>query len=297
MTLNLKDKYSLPHVLKRKILRKPQKQKRNLALTVILPVGVTLILTLAAIEFNRRVAEDSTKKIDRAVKAFTENTKDALNVFTNQSIKEFNQALTIAKEELTSHINKSANASIERISQSVGIATKKSIEEINAAVSNARKEMVATITGGDSFCYIAFGSLSSSNVAFLTLVQQGQYPLYDISIRIVDLDRVDELRKDKKYSYFDALEKATVHKKVGNLAPSAARWFGEWNLPAKGQARYNIFINARNGFVTELARLKFIDGKWTSAYQVKRELEGKTMLLYEKVDSGYPLNVEGEVDW
>ncbi len=64
-------------------------------------------------------------------------------------------------------------------------------------VAELNRTSAATVTGGDSFCYLAFSlGDGATNKPPLVLVHQGEYPLYDLGIRIVDLEKYDLLKGD-----------------------------------------------------------------------------------------------------
>jgi hypothetical protein len=74
---------------------------------------------------------------------------------------------------------------------------------------------------------------------------------------------------------------------------------GDWKLPNTDEQDYNVFLGARNGFFTQVLRFRRIDGQWKVATRVERQTldEGDHQVLYEKVDTGFPLDEHGKVDW
>jgi len=124
----------------------------------------------------------------------------------------------------------------------------------------------------------------------LVVVLDGKYPLYDVSVRIVDLAQFEATQA------VGALMGTTLS--VGNLSPKLARLVGQITLPDADQARYNVFIMARNDPVTELLRLRRVNGEWKIAMRVQKD-DGETgpVILKEQVDPAYPLNNAGQVDW
>jgi hypothetical protein len=174
----------------------------------------------------------------------------------------------------------------------------KEIKEKNEEIGRLNQQIASTITGGDSFCYVALNLPEEErNSAIMMLVHEGKYPLYDVHVRIVDVHKFD-LIKDKRPLFVEDIQKNETNVNVGNLAPSQARMlYSAWPLPITGKARYNIFISARNGFVTELVRLNKVEGKWRAAYKVDSDERSNKGTLYEKIDPLYPRDKEGHVDW
>jgi len=143
------------------------------------------------------------------------------------------------------------------------------------------------ITGGDSYCYVCFTQnyLGENN---LTILHQGQYPLYDLTVRIVDLDKFDEST--------DSLERAHEYQKIfsiGTMLPNQSNNLCTITLSNQEiSKRFNIFFSARNGMFQELLRLKNVNNEWVSAIKVDR---GKTLL--ESVSENFPKNGNEEVEW
>ena len=171
--------------------------------------------------------------------------------------------------------------------------SEKYLKEKNQEIANLNKKISMSITGGDSFCYIGHpldGSQGDKLIA--TIVQQGEYPLYDVNIRMLDLEKSDLWQK-KGLTFIEAMNKSQTIINVGNMPASSAQMIGTLDLTNQNRMRYNVFIGARNGFITQLIRLKKVDGIWKGAIKVERN--GKK--LREKVDPDYPRNGQEEIDW
>lgn len=177
-------------------------------------------------------------------------------------------------------------------------ASERRIGQKNEEIAKLSKQIAHSVTGGDSFCYLAFSLPDKGGTkAILAVVHKGNFPLYDVSVRIVDLDKFDIHVKGKQKPTLDNIQKTEQVINIGNLSPSHAATLHPWMLPKSGEARYNIFISARNGFVTELVRLKRINGKWASAYRVEAGPGREPGILYEKIDTDFPRNDDGKVNW
>ena len=156
-------------------------------------------------------------------------------------------------------------------------------------------ELQATVTGGDSWCYLTLGGLTGSgNRASVTVVHQGRYPLYDVSARIVDLDKFDLIKSTVSW---ETLAQTETILTVGNLGPDKAMLLPTTvEIPQKG-LRWNIFFSARNGFFTQELRLLQIKGCWASATRTTRRHGETEVVLREKVDSIFPRDSMGKVEW
>jgi hypothetical protein len=158
-------------------------------------------------------------------------------------------------------------------------------------IANLNREIAASVTGGDSFCYAAMGSLGvdEPNTAILTVVHQGEHPLYDVSFYMVD---PQALRNDQTLQMSKAFT-------VGNMSPNSASPMQVWHLPDADRQNYNIFFSARNGFWSQALRFKRVSGSWKSATQVTKTILGsdEPPLLYERIDPEFPLNEHGQVEW
>jgi hypothetical protein len=115
-----------------------------------------------------------------------------------------------------------------------------------------------------------------------------RYPLYDLSVRICDLDKFDEV--GDQYT-FEALDYIYEDIDIGNLI--GARLIKTWSLDPNKINRYNIFFSARNGFFTQQLRYQVVNDKWVKANKVTKD--EKTLL--EEIDKEYPRNEKGEVEW
>jgi len=165
-------------------------------------------------------------------------------------------------------------------------------------IATLSQQIAHSVTGGESYCYLAF-SLPDSNStnSLMTVVHQGKFPLYDVSIRLVDLAAFDTNMKGKTQISIDDFQKTNQIFSIGNLPSGQAMTIGKWQLPQSGKARYNIFISARNGFITELVRIELVSGKWVAAYKVEAGSGRKHGVLYEKIHPDFPRNEKGEVLW
>lgn len=158
-------------------------------------------------------------------------------------------------------------------------------------IASLNRQIAASITGGDGFTYLDV--IPEGDGFALLLLNGSEFPAYDVSIRIVDVDTLNRLGRQMAASAAFARSQLVVG--AGNVGPKQVALIGR--LPDKWSdiAAFNVFIGARNGFVTELLRRRKVDGEWHRAIRVTRDRDGA--ILYERVDPKFPRNAQGEVDW
>ena len=157
-------------------------------------------------------------------------------------------------------------------------------------IAELNREIANMVTGGDSFCYVTIASLDpKTNRGILTVVHQGDHPIYDLSARMVDLQL---LRQIKDYSLSN-LQKAETNLRIGNMIKGTAAVVSPFDLGSSSSRDFNIHFSARNGLFTQLLRLRKTNGKWTTA--IKIEKDGNT--VFEKIKDDFPRTNQGQVQW
>lgn len=187
---------------------------------------------------------------------------------------------------------------IEKLSEE-NIELMREVNKLNTRISDS-------ITGGDSYCYFVPRPPSSrSNIVDLQLVNEGINPIYDISIKIDDVEKMFEIIEedfrncvDTNRSFTESSARMSPSNRlidVGNLSPSIMLNLHEGlEIPHDVDRKsYNIIITSRNGQVDQLLRYRKVHGNWAMAMQVTRGGE----VLKKYVDRNYPKNEKGEVDW
>lgn len=157
------------------------------------------------------------------------------------------------------------------------------------------KQLASSVPGGVSFAYIipSFFDPTHDSPMF-TLVHQGEFPLYDLTVRILDISTFDNIMGQNN-SYSDKL-RDEVQLSVSNIAPNQTSMLKTVQL-GSGPLRWNLFFSARTGYFTELLRVRRVGNEWKTALKVIRTRSPKNEVLLEKIDSGYPLSKDGQVEW
>jgi hypothetical protein len=164
-------------------------------------------------------------------------------------------------------------------------------KELLDKVEAKTEEMIGHISGGNSFPWFQITMINNNNnEGVLMAIHEGLHPLYDVSARIVDMQKLNEVKNNISLA---TLEYTDKNINVGNMIPSHANMIQQWKLESEPEKSYNIFITARNGSFLQQLRLKKINGVWLSATKTTRD----NKLLHEKIDDNFPKDKDGNVCW
>jgi cell division protein FtsL len=159
------------------------------------------------------------------------------------------------------------------------------VTEKSDQIAKLNEQIVDLVTGGDSFIYL--DCIPQPNSPFVVLIhKRGEFPLYDVTVRIVDLNS-KPLGLGTQWA-------------LGNYPRGTAEYTAEQlSLPRHGEeASFSFFFIARNGAWYENLRLTLVNGNWKSALQVYAPLaSGKRKDLYKHIDDGFPTEADGSVKW
>ena len=105
------------------------------------------------------------------------------------------------------------------------------IAELRAMMMTAQKRLEAIQSGGDTFCYFMLYDfdLAASCARNLAIIREGDFPLYDVRLRVRDMD-----------ASHDVFERSW-----GAINAPADYLILKWQLPPS--VYYRIFFHARNG--------------------------------------------------
>ena len=157
------------------------------------------------------------------------------------------------------------------------------------------KQIASSVTGGVSFAYIIPTFFDPThNSPMFTLVHQGEYALYDLTVRILDLSTFDNIVGPTNL-YSDKV-RDEVQFSVSNIASNQKSMLKTVQL-STGPLRWNLFFSARTGYFTELLRVRRVGNEWKTALKVIRTRSPSNHeVLLEKIDSDYPLSKDGQVE-
>ena len=156
----------------------------------------------------------------------------------------------------------------------------------------SERELANLMTGGDSFCsWMVSNPDPVTNTGRSVVRHHGEYNLYDVRVRIVDLEKLAKLKGDDLSL---ATERASdTNISMGNILSSSVLFLNPFTLGNGDTRSFNIFFFARNGSFNQVLRFKKFDGEWVSATKVLREEK----VIYEEVDDGFPRTAEFNVEW
>lgn len=171
-----------------------------------------------------------------------------------------------------------AERGLSSVQQGVGTM----LEKLEAATT----DIVGYATGGDSFCWLEPGKLYPLNRE-LVIHHQGKYPIRDVHIRLVDLQRFSE----------NSMKAMTENiRTVDLIVPGHVRML-QFDLPSSCLTAevdaFNVFFTTPNGSYNQCLCIAPVNGVLRCATLL--ENDGRTIM--EKIDPDFPLQPDGTVDW
>lgn len=154
------------------------------------------------------------------------------------------------------------------------------LDEVLSKINESVNDLIGFTDGGDSFGYISLANIyNDPDVKNIVFLHEGKYPLYNIHIRICDLD------KQFPFSIFSTT--------INESTPESSTML-DFKIDLHGikKKKYNIFYSARNGFFNQLLRLYKVNGEWVAATRILNEINENT--VFEAIDM--KLDQEN-IDW
>jgi hypothetical protein len=231
------------------------------------------------------------------------------------AVKQSNET-AVANKELSQSIKKLGESSkeITRI-EGLNAALQNELLSQGKTIANLATRGIYTATGGDTFSYMDFLSYLPHKNSPL-VVSKGEYPLYDLVARVVDLavpvpkmepsnDPSRILEASQLFQNYQRSAEVTLQ--IGNMSAGAA-WFPNLDLPFNPEhGNFNVFFSARNGFWNELYRSVGPPGHRVVAILVQTperkpaSLRGsrhpaRARILYQNIAEGFPRRKDGTPD-
>jgi hypothetical protein len=136
------------------------------------------------------------------------------------------------------------------------------------------------------------GVSSESKVQFL-LRNSSDFPAYDIGVRLWDTD----VFPTEKISLEKIIERSIVNELISSIAPHTEQDLGRIDLPSDiNVKKFGASFTTRTGSFSENLNGQKTHGTWVFATRVTHT-DGPSGVVFQQVDSLYPLNSKGEVDW
>ncbi len=165
------------------------------------------------------------------------------------------------------------------------------LSDKNEEIARLSQHIANAVTGGPTVCYlIPYGWVGPGSI----LCTHGDYPLYDVSIRVTDLQIFTRLAATPEGRLLLRQADAFVYK-IPELPPKCSTTL-PFTFDLHGDTRtWNIFFIARNGPFMQKLRMKLVAGKWEYANQVLRE-NGRDVAC-EQISPSYPRNPDSSISW
>jgi hypothetical protein len=144
-----------------------------------------------------------------------------------------------------------------------------------------------TLTGDDSYCYLKF----TPGQGYLPFLQVGQFPLYEVLARIVDLDTSGKASLEHVMGFTVSLGDIVQHHAVIRPLPTGM-------VITPNYFNANIFFSARNGDWVEMLREQRIRDRWIRAIRITAEFTAlkKDKVVCETIDQDFPRQSNGNID-
>lgn len=181
-------------------------------------------------------------------------------------LEDQNNLLKEQKANLTDQLHKSEEiAELNRKIADAQIQLRQKSDEISALTESSN----SLITGGESFCYayLEFENINDkagNKDAAVYVIHEGEFPLYSISMTIVEVGVIEmlasgasvEYRNSREFFKSMAMQKMMMSQsfKVGDLGTNKAKLMGEISLSGEENLKIEIkFSSPRNGSWSQIA--------------------------------------------
>jgi hypothetical protein len=150
------------------------------------------------------------------------------------------------------------------------------------------KSNTGVVSGGDSVCWMNF--IHQWAYPCPVSLVEGKFPLYGVRVKIFDISAEQVgIRRDD------------ISIDLGDLSAGRAWMNPTARLPFTGGTaqEFNVFFSARNGMWNQKLLTRKVADDWLTATRVWRcaGSEAPEGLAFERVDSAFPRDDAGEVDW
>lgn len=160
------------------------------------------------------------------------------------------------------------------------LATGEELRAVAESITKAAARIEAVQTGGDTFCYwmLYHFDLERSIAQDFVLIREGGYPLYDVRLRIVDMNTGKDVYKEN----------------WGELNSPADYRHVKWLLPH--DVYFRVFFHARNGTWHQDLQLRRSEAAncWLAVTRVSNQTGDAVLLTH--VDNEY-VDEFGEPEW
>jgi hypothetical protein len=185
--------------------------------------------------------------------------------------------------------------SFKEIAKGIDIAITNSQKEFNATMQRTNQVLNST-TGGTGFCSAKLAFWANQPLtAILSVSVHGDYPIYGVTVEVQDTARLSLLEAEHKDDpQFQSLILGALPRiSLGDLPPHDANRLQVDSpiqlLDRDKQVLHFIFSSSRNGMWEEELRLHRIGRGWPEAVRVRRDVNGKHIVIFREVEEGFPV--------
>ena len=173
-------------------------------------------------------------------------------------------------ERITTTLDKPSMAGIRQQFLGIESAGASSVLALHDEISTIQKRLEGLQSGGDSFCYLMlyYFDLQKSIAQNFVVIRKGEFPLYDVRLRILNM-----------------ISKVELNRQWGEISAPAEFNLVKWALAPSEY--YRVFIHARNGQWHQDLQLRRseVSECWLAATRVTAR-DGTTV-RFQHVDNGY----------
>jgi hypothetical protein len=170
-------------------------------------------------------------------------------------------------------------------------------------IATLNREIMGSVTGGDSFAFLAFQITPKTNDAIVYLVCRGKHPCFDAFVTVFDGQKMRDLRRRQGLQGGGFITNQQLREGLKLISkftmpivrPETSTLVRDnWLLPAdRNSVTYYIGIEGRNGGFSQLFKLRRVGGSWKQAFQVVKysySKDGKfeSKVLNEHTDHDFP---------
>ncbi|MBN8550380.1 MAG: hypothetical protein J0M12_13790 [Deltaproteobacteria bacterium] len=221
------------------------------------------------------------------------------------SLSDANEKVKLAEERGRFETELRTKTDEQLRSQQQLVAKSDEISKLNQQIAALSAQSAAYVRGDGSFCFFEPSLFQKQHTTFLSLVNGGVNPLYDLRVRIVPNPQEAYAKGAMNFDAFEYMLKNEKTLIVGTLSPSPVPGKAipaetvKWELPTdKDHLDFSVFFSARNAKYMQLLRYRKVNGRWYFAYRVTRDLlEAEGAVVKQFILPGYPTNPDGSVHW
>lgn len=167
------------------------------------------------------------------------------------------------------------------------------------------RQNLAWVTGGNEFVDLQndFWTDQPGTMSF-SLVKRGDYPAYEVTVRITDVDARTEfagsyLQAHHQLPPMELISAASTKVVTRSILFPHTIEPRVITLPTTNMDHHSYIaeIFARNGHAVCFYKLALVSNRWLVATSMDREIGGKKQEPIEIIPQGFPLSPSGKVDW